>query len=442
MTTIINQAGKGTIQSIENGRASFLTQITMIWLLGTVVLLPMNIINLPMNMTLVDYWILIAMPVLWLFVIRGSYPISLSYTITMWVILFGSLASTFAAPKPSNSLIVILKEIYVYIWFVTLTAVISRLKPLPFRRLMNVWTGVVLLHGVLIIAQFLSPDLWRSISGIAGFPVVFENYRPSGLFICDTAGCANRAAYYQLLGFVPLMLTGFSKRTVISFGTVLFLSILATGSMGAITAISIGMITAGIAFAVSEKRFSIIIKYSLGLITAVALITGILFVIISQNQQYQEHFQSIVVGRAGRSSEGRFELWSRGLDVLTERPIGLWGIGPENFRVIDWQGKQLHNDLLAFLVERGLFSTLGLIGFALIATIRAVNILLLSNKSSQHSELVEIVFLAVIVATLVESLTHQIFHDRELWLVLALQESILYKLKSYVDISLTLRHAN
>jgi hypothetical protein len=38
------------------------------------------------------------------------------------------------------------------------------------------------------------------------------------------------------------------------------------------------------------------------------------------------------------------------------------------------------------------------------------------------------VFPAAIVATLFESLTHQTFHFRELWVVLALQEAMLFKM--------------
>ena len=39
-----------------------------------------------------------------------------------------------------------------------------------------------------------------------------------------------------------------------------------------------------------------------------------------------------------------------------------------------------------------------------------------------------VVFLAMLIATIVESLTHQVFHTRELWLVLAVQEAVLYKM--------------
>lgn len=413
--------------SVSADQSPFSRRIIMIWLLGTVALLPVNIINLPLNMAPVDYWIIFLMPILWLFFVRGRQPISLSYTIAMWIILVASLASTFAAPKPSSGIIVVMKEIYVFIWFVTLTAVLAKLSARDFRRLMSVWAVVVLLHGLLMIAQFLSPDLWRAISGLAGRSASFNFYRPSGLFLCDTAGCANRAAFFQVLGFVPLMLSGFSRQRITILGILLFASVLVTGSMGATLAFIVGAVSAVGAIAILGKEFGLIAKNLVRLIIALSLIGGIFFVVISQNQRYLDHFQSIIVGRADRSSGGRFELWERGVDVLVDRQIGLLGIGPANFRVVDWLGKQLHNDMLAFLVERGFLGAFGLVAIAIIAMTKALNLLLINLKYPERAQIVEVVFLAAVIATLVESLTHQIFHDRQLWLVLALQEAIVYK---------------
>ena len=119
----------------------------MIWLVGTLVLLPVDLIKLPFNMILVDCWILMALPILWLSFLRGRYVISLSYMVAMWIILVASFASTFAAPAPKNSLVVIMKETYAYVWFVTLVAVLARLGARDLRRILVVWTGMVFLHG-------------------------------------------------------------------------------------------------------------------------------------------------------------------------------------------------------------------------------------------------------------------------------------------------------
>jgi len=152
-----------------------------------------------------------------------------------------------------------------------------------------------------------------------------------------------------------------------------------------------------------------------------------LFFVISNNRSYQDHFESLIVGRADRSSEGRFYLWERGLEVLLDRNV-FTGVGPENFRVVDEQAKQLHNDLLAFGVERGLLGALGLVILGAIAVSRAFYMLQMHRKYPQRAGLVVVVFMAAIAAMLVASLTHQVFHSRELWLVLASQEAMFFKM--------------
>ncbi len=151
-----------------------------------------------------------------------------------------------------------------------------------------------------------------------------------------------------------------------------------------------------------------------------------LFVFADSNQS---HFEGIILGRAEKSSDGRFALWGRGLDVLSDRNVTLIaGIGPANFKVMDRQSTQLHNDLLAFIVERGLLGALGLVLIGGVAVTRAFYLMRIHRKFPDRVAPVVVVFLAAIVAVLIASLTHQIFHSRELWLVLALQEAMLFNL--------------
>ena len=119
--------------------------------------------------------------------------------------------------------------------------------------------------------------------------------------------------------------------------------------------------------------------------------------------------------------------------MLTEHNAYLWGVGPENFRELDpaQTDNQLHNDTLAFLVERGAIGLLGLALFAVIALKRAISITLMVDKSPGRLRLELVIFLAIIVAVMVESLTHQIFRTRELWLVLALQEAVYLGLRNF-----------
>jgi O-antigen ligase len=240
---------------------------------------------------------------------------------------------------------------------------------------------------------------------------------------------ANSAAFFQLLGFVPLVLLSPPRKLAMFLGLVLLLTMLVTGSMGATLALTTGVIVAVTALSLSG-HLALIIKFFAQLAVVVLILGGILVVIVSSNQRYQEHIERILIGRSEKSSGGRFDLWQRGFDAYIEHRVLFWGVGPENFREVDraMTDNQLHNDFIAFSVERGLLGTLGLVLFAVLAVSRAAYIVLILKKYPDRGQLVFVAFLGAIIASLVESLTHQVFHFRELWLVLAFQEAILYKM--------------
>jgi len=397
-------------------------RLTMIWLLGMLVLLPADFVDLPLNMTPVDCWILLALPALWLSFVRGSHTFSLSYAFAMWVIWVASFASTFAAPSPRNGLIDIFKEIYVYIWFITLTAVLVTLSIRDLRRLLFVWWVIVLLHGLVMLAQFLSPEVWRFIASIVNRSSEYDIYRPSGLFINP-----NGAAVFQLLGFVPLVLASPSRKAGMSLGVLLLVTILTTGSMGATVAFIVGLIVALSAIFLNG-RLGLIIKMFMQLAIILSLLGGLLYFIVTHNARYQEHFERILLGRADRSSDSRFALWQEGMEVFLDQGVFIFGVGPENFRELGAKGKTLHSDFMAFLVERGLIGLLGLGLFSAAAVSRAAYMVVIYNKYPDRAQLTVVVFLAAMIAIAVESLTHQVFHLRVMWLVLAFQEALLYKM--------------
>lgn len=411
----------------EVGRSTLSGRLVMIWLVGTLILLPLDFVHLPLNMAPVDVWILLGLPVLLLTFVRNAHVMSLSYAIAMWLILFASLLSTFAAPAPTNSLIVLGKEVYIYVWFVTLAAVLVTLKTGDFRRLLIVWTAVAFFHGFLIVAQFASPAFWQVTSGIVSRSSDYAVYRPSGFF-----ENANAAAVFQLFGFVPLVLVAPSKRVGMVLGMLLLLTMLATGSMGATIAFTAGVVVA-IAAIFLSGRLGLIIKMMAQLAVVLLLLGGMLAFVVSHNQRYHDHFERILFGRAERSSEGRFELWQGGIEVFLDHSAIVWGVGPENHRVLGEKGKQLHNDFIAFLVERGLIGVLGLTLFAATAVGRAAFMIVLYNKYPSRAQLTVVVFLAAMVAMAIESLTHQTFRLRILWLVLAFQEAVLIRMMTAVD---------
>jgi O-antigen ligase len=424
---------KNVRPAADAAQSSFSSRIIILWLVGTVIFLPIKIINLPFNFELVDAWILMGLPIAILYiVVRPRQLISLAYILPMWLVMISSFLSSFSAPSATNSIVVIFKESYIFVWFISLTMLLYKLKASDLRIVLVAWSIVVILHGLLMIAQFLSPEIWRLTNSLGGNAARIEGYRAAGLFICDKAGCANKAAYFQLLGFVPILLAGFSKRTTIILGITLLVSMLTTGSMGGTLAFSTGLIVAGLTIAFYKNRMFLVLKYFVRFVIAASLLGGFFYIVTSLNQDYRDHFEKIIVGRYDKSSGGRFDLWQRGIDALVEHNAFFWGVGPENFRVVDTAeaDNQLHNDTLAFLVERGLIGVLGLALFAGVAVSRAFSILQFAGKAPNTAHLGLVIFLAVIAATMVESLTHQMFRTRELWLVLAIMEAVYFYMKT------------
>lgn len=421
-----------TTRSIPNMESTvFPKRLIVLWLMGITALLPVKILNLPHNIELIDILALMGIALVLLdFNIRRPYVVSMSYIIPIWLVSFSSVISSLASPAPIRGLLVLSKELYLFIWFGLVTVFLFRINAVEFRKVLRFWSWVVVCHGLLMILQFFSPPVWAFTNSLGGNSANLENYRAAGLFICDAAGCANKAAFFQLMGFVPLMLSGYSKRKTTVMGLFLFMSLMSTGSMGATIAFTSGLIVAMLTVAFLKNNLRLVVKYFFRFVVVVALLGGIFTIIASQNETYQKHFEKIIVGRFDKSSNGRFGLWQRGLTVLLDHNILLWGVGPENFRVVDaaQTDNQLHNDTLAFFVERGLIGLLGLVLFPIIALSKTARILQIYKMDSKRGRLELVVFVAVIVTTIVESLTHQVFHARELWLVLAVQDAVLYKM--------------
>lgn len=419
------------IELSSKNQSSFSMRIMVMWMSVLMLLLPVKIFQFPFNIELSDFWILMGLPVIWLLFLLENRPIGFPYFVPMWLILIISIISSLFALNKIDGLITILKEAYLYVLFVTVTTILSTISERDFRRIVFIWSGVVILHGLLIIAQSLLPDLWRMTTHFSGKEETWKVYRPSGLFADpDKAGNANKAAYFQLLGFVPLLILKPSKKVAVPLGLLLLASIFVTGSMGALSALSGGVMLIVITIAVLKQQYLVVITKILGLSIVGALIFGGLFyILVNQNQVYADRLETIVHGRAEKSSESRFSLWSSGIEIFFDSNVPIWGVGPQNFKAIDELNRtQLHNDLLAFLVERGWIGALSLIIFGVTVVSRTIYLLLIHNQYPGHPPFEVMVFLGAFGATLVESVTHQIFHTQQLWLVLALQEAIIFRM--------------
>ncbi len=401
---------------------SVLKFVVVAYVLGMVVLLVEQFTLLYSNFAPVDFWNILFLPMCWLYLIRIRHAVRFPFALGMWFILLGSFIGTFSAFDPSASIIVITKEVYLYVWFVTLAAVFTSFGPSLLRRVLLLWTAVVVLHGGLLIAQFVSPNFYGfTISVLGRIRGVDVRYigRPAGFFLDPVW-----AALFQLIGFVPLLLVGLRRELSLLLGIVIALSILATASLGALAALAGASIVAVLVLLLTGGH----LKFLVSLAAVATIAAGLFLFAILQYPDVLVRLEQLTVNRAAHTSGERLFLWGGGTEVLFS-PKAILGVGPDNYRDFV-ENKTLHNDILEFGVERGVIGLLGLVLLASEALSSALKILWNQIKSRDMAVPAGVIFLAMLVGAFLDGNAHQIFHFRILWLGLALLEAYLFRMMS------------
>jgi len=395
--------------------SSALKFIVVTYLVGVVILSMEQFLLLPQNLSLVDFWNVLFLPVCWWHLVRTRQAIRFPFALGMWLILLGSFIGTFFSFNPLASFIFITKEVYLYVWFVTVTAVFTSLESGIVRRVLLVWVAVAVLHGVLLVAEFVSPNFYGfviSFLGRIGNVDVRYIGRPAGLFENPVW-----AALFELMGFVPLLLTGLRRELSLLLGMVLLLSILATASLGALSALLGASAVAVLLLLLMGGH----LKFLVWLAAVVTVMAGLFLIIISRSPEVLARLVHLTTERAAHTAGERLDLWGGGAEILFS-PKSILGVGPNNYRDF-LENKTLHNDTLEFGVERGVIGLLGLVLLVFEALNSAVKILLNQIKSGDTARPSGVIFLAMLFGVLLESNSHQIFHFRSVWLGLAILEA-------------------
>ena len=405
-----------------NRLTSILRFVVITYLLGMVILSVEQFLSLPSNLGSVDFWNLLFLPVCWWYLLHTRQAVRFPYILGMWFILLGSFIGTFFSFDPIASFIFLAKEIYLYFWFVTVTLVLTSLEPTVMRRVVLAWATVVVLHGMLLVAEFISPEFYGYIISILdkiGNVDVRYLGRPAGLFENPVW-----AALFQLMGFVPLLLADFRRELTLLLGIVLLLSILATASLGALSALLGALAIAVLLLLLMGGHMKFLIW-----LATVAILAAVLFVFtIIQSPDVLARLEHLTTDRAAHTAGERLDLWGSGAEILFS-PKSILGVGPSNYRDF-FENKTLHNDFLEFGVERGVIGLLGLAIFTGEAWNNATKVLLSQIKSGSMTRPNGVIFIAMLFGILLESNAHQIFHFRSIWLALALLETTHLKMTS------------
>jgi O-antigen ligase len=395
--------------------ATILKFAVVVYLVGMVILSVEQFLVLPSNLASVDFWNFLFLPICVLYLVHTRQAVRFPYALGIWFIFLGSFIGTFSATNPMASIFFMIKEVYLYVLFVTLVAVFASLESGLMRRILLVWLTVAVLHGVLLVAEFVLPDFYAfmiSFLGRIGFVDPRYIGRPAGLWDDPVW-----AALFQLMGFVPLLLVGLRRELTLFLGMVLLLSILATASLGALTSLAGASVVAVFVLLLMGGH----LKSLAWLATILILAAGLFVITISQFPDVLASLEHLTTDRAAHTTGERLHLWEGGTAVLFSQKAIL-GVGPDNYRDF-LENKTLHNDTLEFGVERGV---IGLLGLALLggeALNSSVKILLKQIKSGDTALPSGVFFLAMLVGIYLESNAHQIFHFRSVWLGLVMLEA-------------------
>lgn len=391
-------------------------------LLGALALLPIQFVDLPYNLAPLDAWIIFTLPLSCWYLLRRRQAVRLPYLGAIWLILLGSLVGTLVGVDPAASILAIVKDTYLYAWFVLVAALLSTFDRREQHVLMRVWLTFVLAHGALLVAQFVSPEFYQLNGAIASRYGELDRFRPSGLF-----NNANGAALYQLLGFLPLVEARLPRIVASAAAMVIVASIVATGSLAAAVGFLVGLAVTITGLILRREALGLSARVLLDVLILTALLGGLIFTgAAGQTEAMGDRFQRLFYGRFEGSAEGRFDLWERGTDLLATNSVIL-GIGPNAYRSVDVMQKTLHNDILAFTVERGVIGAAGLGLLAVLSLRTAIQLVRRPTARSAPKDRTAVIFLAAITVVIVESLFHQVFHERAVWFALAAQEALRWR---------------
>lgn len=413
---------KNTVPPASHQTMVVLRFFVITYLIGMVILSVEQFLSLPSNLGSVDFWNMLFLPVCWWYLVHTRQAIRFPYIVGMWFILLGSFIGTFSSFNPMASFIFLAKEIYLYFWFATVTLVLTSLEQAVVQRVVLAWTTVAVLHGILLVGEFVSPNFYGFVISILGrIGNVDARYlgRPAGLFENPVW-----AALFQLMGFVPLLLAGLRRELTLLLGVVLLLGILAAASLGAFSALLGGLAVAIFLLLLIGGHT----KFLIWLATITVIATGLFLYTISQLPDILARLEHLTTDRAAHTAGERLDLWGSGTEILFS-PKSIFGVGPSNYRDFI-ENKTLHNDFLEFGVERGVIGLLGLALFTGEAWNNAAKILLGQIKSRDTTRPSGVIFIAMLFGVLLESNAHQIFHFRSIWLALALLETTHLKMTS------------
>jgi hypothetical protein len=405
----MNQASLIGISDSTRQTTTRKNQISFFLVAFVLVLLPLERMSFPLSLKIADFALalLIGYGVYRFFSEKQRIHAPLAFP--AWLILAVSLLAVLAAPLNTDSIIAIVQEIYLFVWFILLINTLTTLKPSDFDTLIKIWSIVAILEAItsLMGMMKIGPAIFYT-SPIKG------NILDTGEFNrgFGTFANPNATGAYLAISFFMLQATRWPKWIRVVLGMFMYAGIYSSGSMGAILGTTIGF--GSLIFlnmAVKNQRVIFLLTGALAIGMAALIIVFTFFNPMPSLSQITvaskgNQVLALTLGRLTHSVSGRTDLLGDAEQVFERYPFGM---GPNTADV--------HNDYIAFLFDRG---PLGLIGWLLLVITTLITPLWKIGQYKDKFRCWQILALwAGFLAISILALTHEISHFRQVWALMA-----------------------
>jgi O-antigen ligase len=401
-----------------------------LWLLSaTIALLPLLVPRGPAQSAPVDAVALLFI----LFCLGGllgrGRPLHLPAKGPLALIMAASVVATAASLSLSDSLLSLLIEAYLVLLFLCVANDLADDRS-ALRTVLTVWTVAALIWAAVYVGFYyhLLPEGLQQL--------LVENSKGGGYRVSGASKNPNLAASYMMTSFFVLLSSPWPRRRLARLGAAgfLLLAVYVTGSNGALFGLIAGMAVLAVAACLRGSRTPrqhLQVVGAAMVIGVAMLATGLVLVGIPQvgvadvqavAAQERGGLLQGNLGRLDRSVSSRLTIWSNAWNGTGSRV--LVGVGPDAAPKIPFGartvGRGLHNDYLAFLIERGLLGLLGLLAFCAIM-LRWSGRLLAPWPQEDAGGRWSVAGLAgAVVANLVLATNHESFHFRHVWVLFGL----------------------
>ena len=400
-----------------------------LWLLGaTVALLPLLVPRGPGQSTPVDAVTLAYIVVAVVGFHRSGRSLRLPAKLAFLLILAGSLAATVFGLSLSDSMLSLLVEGYLFLLFVCIANDL-RGDPRGLRVVLTVWAVAALVWATVFVGFHLEllPQWLQELLAASS--------RGGGRRVAGAARNPNLAAGYMMTSFFVLLASPWPRRRpgrLLAAGWLLY-GLYLTGSNGALLGAAAGVaalaLAAGLRGSRTPSQRHGVVGAGLvagGLLMAAVVTAGIPQVGVADVQALAERERGGVfggnLGRLDRSLGGRLAIWSAAWDAAGSQVVV--GVGPGSAaRIPVAQGtlqRGLHNDYLAFLIERGVVGLLGLLGLTAAVLHWSARLLGGPLPDGRGGWWLPAGLGGAVVASLVLATNHESFHFRHLWVLFGL----------------------